>query len=600
MKPICSRHSFKLGLLGVCIFLLFAPCSALAEDASKADEINWFFLAIGLLGGLSLFLYGMERMSDALKNVAGEKMKDILAMLSNNRVMGLITGAIVTAVIQSSSVTTVMLVGFVSANLMSLSQTIGVILGADIGTTITAQIVAFKVTKYALLLLAVGFGMLFISKREKIQQYGYMIMGLGMIFFGMGVMSNAMHPLRTYQPFIDLMANMSNPILGILVAAIFTALVQSSSASMGVVIVLAMQGLITLEAGIALALGANIGTCVTAGLASLGKPREAVRVATSHVLFKIIGVLIMLPLIGPFAKFVVYISPSPAEGLTGLEAAASVLPRQVANAHTLFNVGIAVLFLPFIAYFARFVFWLVPDKPLPEVEEIQPKYLSDMLLHTPSLALDAVRHEIKRMGKRGDLMNAAIMPALLTGNRESLQAVREMDEEIDILYKHIVNYLANVSKLKLNEYQTQEMLKLMGAVNDLEHIGDVIEVNMVGLGEQRIKKGFKISEATQKVINTLHVVVSDALKAAVRAVVEEDRDYAMRVLSMNEDMKRLALQADLHQAQRLVSEDSGKFEAYNVEIEIIEKLKRIYYHAKRMAKTVAASDIEEVVVAEAA
>ena len=600
MKAICSRHPFKLGLLGVCVFLLFAPCSALAEDASKADEINWFFLSIGLLGGLSLFLYGMERMSDALKNVAGEKMKDILAMLSNNRVMGLITGAIVTAVIQSSSVTTVMLVGFVSANLMSLSQTVGVILGADIGTTITAQIVAFKVTKYALLLLAVGFGMLFVSKKENIRQYGYMIMGLGMIFFGMGVMSNAMHPLRTYQPFIDLMANMSNPILGILVAAIFTALVQSSSASMGVVIVLAMQGLITLEAGIALALGANIGTCVTAGLASLGKPREAVRVAASHVLFKIIGVLIMLPLIGPFAKFVVYISPSPAEGLTGLEAAASVLPRQVANAHTLFNVGIAVLFLPFIAYFARFVFWLVPDKPIEEIEEIQPKYLSEMLLHTPSLALDAARHEIKRMGKRVDLMNAAMMPAVLAGNRASLQAVREMDEEVDVLYKHIVNYLADVSKLKLNEYQTQKMLKLMGAVNDLEHIGDVIEVNMVDLGEQRIKKGFKISEGTQKVINTLHVVVSDALKASVRAVVEEDKDFAMRVISMKEDMNRLVEQADLHQAKRLVSEDSGKFEAYSVEVEIIEKLKRIYYHAKRMAKTVVGIEEEKKVMAEAA
>jgi phosphate:Na+ symporter len=582
MKAICSRHPFKLGLLGVCVFLLFAPCSALAEDASKADEINWFFLSIGLLGGLSLFLYGMERMSDALKNVAGEKMKDILAMLSNNRVMGLITGAIVTAVIQSSSVTTVMLVGFVSANLMSLSQTVGVILGADIGTTITAQIVAFKVTKYALLLLAVGFGMLFVSKKENIRQYGYMIMGLGMIFFGMGVMSNAMHPLRTYQPFIDLMANMSNPILGILVAA------------------LAMQGLINLEAGIALALGANIGTCVTAGLASLGKPREAVRVAASHVLFKIIGVLIMLPLIGPFAKFVVYISPSPAEGLSGLEAAASVLPRQVANAHTLFNVGIAVLFLPFIAYFARFVFWLVPDKPIEEIEEIQPKYLSEMLLHTPSLALDAARREIKRMGKRVDLMNAAMMPAVLAGNRASLQAVREMDEEVDVLYKHIVNYLADVSKLKLNEYQTQKMLKLMGAVNDLEHIGDVIEVNMVDLGEQRIKKGFKISEGTQKVINTLHVVVSDALKASVRAVVEEDKDFAMRVISMKEDMNRLVEQADLHQAKRLVSEDSGKFEAYSVEVEIIEKLKRIYYHAKRMAKTVVGIEEEKKVMAEAA
>jgi phosphate:Na+ symporter len=421
-----------------------------------------------------------------------------------------------------------------------------------------------------------------------------------MIFFGMSVMSNAMHPLRTYQPFIDLIANMSNPILGILVAAIFTALVQSSSASMGVVIVLAMQGLITLEAGIALALGANIGTCVTAGLASLGKPREAVRVATSHVLFKIIGVLIMLPLIGPFAKFVVYISPSPAEGLSGLEAAASVLPRQVANAHTLFNVGIAVLFLPFIAYFARFVFWLVPDKPIEEIEEIQPKYLSAMLLHTPSLALDAARREIKRMGKRVDLMNAAMMPAVLTGNRASLQAVREMDEEVDVLYKHVVNYLAEVSQLKLNEYQTQKMLKLMEAVNDLEHIGDLIEVNLVDLGERRIEKSFKISQQTQKVINTVHHVVSDALKAAVRAVVDEDKDFAVRVISMKEDINRLIKQADLHQAQRLVSEDSGKFEAYSVEVDIFEKLKRIYYHAKRMAKTVVETAEEKAAMAEAA
>jgi phosphate:Na+ symporter len=600
MKSICSRHPFKLGLLGVCIFLLFSPCSALAEDASKADEINWFFLGIGLLGGLSLFLYGMERMSDALKNVAGEKMKDILGMLSNNRIMGMITGAIVTAVIQSSSVTTVMLIGFVTANLMSLSQTIGVILGSNIGTTITAQIVAFKVTKYALLLMAIGFGMLFSSKKEKIQQYGYMIMGLGMIFFGMGVMSDAMRPLRSYQPFLDLMTQMSNPVWGILVAALFTALIQSSSATTGVILVLAMQGLITLPAGIALSFGANIGTCVTAFLASIGKPREALRVSIVHVLFNVIGVLIFLPFIEPFAKFVVTISPSPAEGLTGLQAAASVLPRQVANAHTIFNATCALLFLPLISQIARFVFWLVPDRPLPEIEEIQPKYLSEMLLHTPSLALDAARHEIKRMAKRVDLMNAAIMPAVLTGSKESLMAVREMDEEVDILYKHIVNYLASVSKLQLNEYQTQKMLKLMGAVNDLEHIGDVIEVNMVDLGNQRIKRGFKISEATQKVINTLHVVVSDALKAAVRAVVDEDKDYAMRVLSMNEDMKRLALQADLHQAQRLVSEDSGKFEAYSVEIEIIEKLKRIYYHAKRMAKTVAASGIDEAVVAEAA
>lgn len=273
-NQIPSCRILEFGLIGLFIFLLFSPLSAQAGVDSKKGEISWFFLGVGLFGGLSLFLYGMEKMSDALKNVAGEKMKDILAMLSSNRIMGLITGAIVTAIIQSSSVTTVMLVGFVTAGLMSLSQTIGIIMGANIGTTITAQIIAFKVTKFALLLVAIGFGMLFISKKEKTQQYGYMIMGLGMIFFGMSVMSDAMKPLRSYQPFLDMMTQMSNPILGILVAAAFTALIQSSSATTGVILVLAMQGLITLKAGIALSFGANIGTCVTALLASIGKPRE--------------------------------------------------------------------------------------------------------------------------------------------------------------------------------------------------------------------------------------------------------------------------------------------------------------------------------------
>ena len=600
MKPIDFRRSFLPILMGIFFLMLFSPLPAQATTASESGEISWFFLVVGLLGGLSLFLFGMDKMSDALKNVAGEKMKDILAVLSSNRIMGLITGAIVTAVIQSSSVTTVMLVGFVSAGLMSLSQTIGVILGADIGTTITAQIVAFKVTKYALLLLSIGFAMLFISKKEKIQQYGYMIMGLGMIFFGMGVMKDAMEPLRTYQPFIDLMSNMSNPILGVLIAAVFTALVQSSSASMGVVIVLAMQGLITLEAGIALALGANIGTCVTAGLASLGKPREAVRVAMCHVLFKIVGVTIMLPFIGPFAKFIVSISPSAAESLTGLDAIAAVLPRQVANAHTIFNIGIAFVFLPFISQFARLVFWLVPDKPLPETDVIQPKYLNELLYHTPSLALDAARHEIKRMGKRVDVMNTAMMPAVMAGNKEALMAVRDMDEEVDILYKHIVNYLGQVSKLKLNDYQNQKMLKLMSTANDLEHIGDIIEVNMVNIGQERLEKGIKISQETQKVMNTLHVVVSDALKAAVRAVVEEDQGYAKRVISMKVDINQLIEQANIHQAERLVSEDSGKFEAYSLEVEIIEKLKRIYYHAKHVAKSVLEMSEKEALVLEAA
>lgn len=600
MKPMHFRRILELGLIGLVIFLLFSPISALAGADSTKGAPNWFFLGIGLLGGLSLFLYGMERMSDALKNVAGEKMKDVLAMLSNNRIMGMITGAIVTAVIQSSSVTTVMLVGFVTAGLMSLSQTIGIIMGSNIGTTITAQIVAFKVTEAALLLVAIGFFMLFASKREKIQQYGYMIMGLGMIFFGMKVMSDAMKPLRTFQPFLDMMTQMDKAILGILLGAIFTALIQSSSATTGVVIVLAMQGLISLKAGIALSFGANIGTCVTAFLASIGKPREAVRVSLVHVMFNVAGVLIFLPLIGVLENIVVSISPKAVAGLSVTEALASTVPRQVANAHTIFNLTCALVFLPFVTYVAKIVYRVVPDKPIEEIEELQPKYLSDLLFHTPSLALDAARHEIKRMGRRVDLMHSAMMPSVLTGDKESLQAVREMDEEVDILYKHIVNYLANVSKLKLNDYQTNKMVKLMAAANDLEHIGDLIEVNMVGLGEDRIKKGFKISKPTQDVINTVHLVVSDALKAAVWAVVEEDNDFAMRVIAMKADLNRLIEKAEMHQSERLVSEDSGKFEAYSVEVDIIEKLKRIYYHSKRMAKTVVEMGEEKTVIVEAA
>lgn len=586
MRSIYSRTTFGQGFTGCCFLMLFFLFPDLAHAASETDEFSWFFLVVGLLGGLSLFLYGMERMSDALKNVAGEKMKDILEMLSGNRIMGMLTGAGVTAVIQSSSVTTVLLVGFVTAGLMSLSQVIGVIMGANIGTTITAQIVAFKVTKYALLLVAVGFGMLFVSKKEKIQQYGYMIMGLGMIFFGMGVMSGAMKPLRNYQPFLDLMTQMSNPILGILVAALFTALVQSSSATTGVIIVLAMQGLLSLQAGIALSFGANVGTCVTAFLASIGKPREAVRVSVVHVLFNVIGVLIFLPFIGPFARLVVAISPSPAEGLTGLQAAASVLPRQIANAHTIFNVTCGLIFLPFVSYLARIVYRIVPDRPMQEIEEIQPKYLSEMLFETPSLALDAARHEINRMGKRVEAMNNAMMPAVLSGNKESLLALRKMYEEIDILHKHLVTYLARVSQLKLNEFQTNKFMNLMTAVNNLDYVGDLIEVNMVDLGMRRVEKGFKISAATQEVLETLHVVVSDALKAAIMAVVEEDKDFANRVIIIQDDLNRLIEQADLHQAKRLVSKDSGKFEAYSVEVDIIEKLKRIYYYARQMAKTV--------------
>ena len=545
---------------------------------------------MGLLGGLALFLYGMERMGEALKMAAGDRMKTILAKLSNNRFMGLVTGAGVTAIIQSSSVTTVMLVGFVSADLMSLSQSIGVILGANIGTTITAQIVAFKVTKAALLLIAVGFAMLFLSKSERIKQYGYMVMGLGLIFFGMTVMSDAMKPLRDFQPFIDLMANMSNPLLGILVAAAFTGLVQSSSATMGVVIVLAMQGVITLEAGLALALGANVGTCVTAGLAAIGKPREAVRVAVAHILFNIVGVLIVLPVIPYFADLIRTLSPVGDTSLVGAELLAEVVPRQVANAHSMFNVVVALLFIPFTVPFARLINWLVPDREMGEEEAIiKSKYLDSILLMTPALSLNAVRHELKRTGERVEQMVEDVLPTMLHGDNQALEALVQRDDEVDALHRDIVKYMGEISKQALTNKHSQELAGLMSAANNLENIGDVVETDLVAIGRRRISDGVTVSKETEGRLQVLHQVVMDATRKAISAVVDDDRRAAVAVIELKSDISRLVEEVERHQAQRLVADEPGRVEAYTLEMDMIDKLRRIYYHAKRMAKTVASA-----------
>jgi phosphate:Na+ symporter len=570
---------------------LLGAAPVLAADAGDAT-MHWWTMAMQLFGGLALFLFGMDQMAEALKAVAGERMKIILARLTTNRFMGAVTGAFVTAVIQSSSVTTVLVVGFITAGLMSMSQSIGVIMGANIGTTITAQIVAFKVTKAALLMVAVGFGMLSFSKQEKIKQYGAMLMGLGLIFFGMSVMSDAMAPLRSYQPFLDLMVRMENPLVGILIAALFTALVQSSSATTGIVIVMASQGFITLPAGIALAFGANIGTCVTALLAAIGKPREAMRAALVHVFFNVFGVLVWLGFIGYLAEFVTAISPAHTE-LAGMQRLAADTPRQIANAHTVFNISNTLVFIGLAGQFARLVEWLVPDKPLEEVVIARPKYLDDALLETPSLALERVRMEIGHMGARVKDMLGRIMPAILSGDQLSLKGIARIDDEVDVLHRAIIAYLGRISRKTLTEEQTQEFINLMAAVNDLENIGDIIETDLVHLGNQRIRQGVSISNSTREILTRLHEVVASTATLATTAVVEQDQGSAGEVIGMKSDINRLMSSAALHQARRLVAEEPNRLAAYTVEMDIIEKLKRIYYFAKRMAKTVMPPDTPE-------
>ncbi len=570
-------------LLSFFTLLLFWGIGYADDPLSSSPE--WGKMTIQLLGGLALFLYGMEQMASALKAVAGERLKVVLAKLTSNRFMGALTGAFVTAVIQSSSVTTVLVVGFISAGLMSMSQSIGVIMGANIGTTITAQIIAFKITKYAMLMIAIGFSGLFFSKKEQLRHYGAMMMGLGLIFFGMGIMSDAMSPLRSYQPFLDLMVKMENPFVGILIAALFTSLVQSSSATTGIVIVMASQGFITLPAGIALAFGANIGTCITALLASIGKPREAVRAAIVHILFNLAGVILWLAFIPNLAEFVMLISPTSSH-LPETARLAADTPRQIANAHTIFNLANTLLFIGFVGTFARLVEFMVPDKPLEEVPITKPRYLDEELLETPSLALDMVRLEISRTGAQVEVMLEQILPALMNGDKPMLSQIREMDEKVDVLHEHIVSYLGRLSRKTLSETQSASVLRLMSIINDLENMADLIERDMVNLGHKVIQEQLKISPETQRMLHHLHTQISHAVELAVRAVKMHDKERADQVIGMRTTVEQLFDAASSHQAARLIADAPNRLSTYTVEVELIDKLERIYHFADRIAQLV--------------
>jgi phosphate:Na+ symporter len=385
---------------------------------------------------------------------------------------------------------------------------------------------------------------------------------------------------------------MENPLIGILVAAGFTGLIQSSSATTGIVIVMATQGFITLEAGIALAFGANIGTCVTAMLAAIGKPREAVRAAVVHVLFNVFGVLLWISFIPHLAEFVAWFSPAHPE-LAGTDRLAAEAPRQIANAHTVFNIANTLIFIGFTSQFARLVEKLVPDKPVKELLIAEPKYLDEELLDTPSLALDRARLEIGHMGERVREMLEGIMSAIINSDRNMLKKIAMIDDEVDILHGHIVTYLGRISRKALTEEQTDLLVKLMGASNDLENIGDVIETDLVYLGNEGIDKKVSISQETREVLRKLHDVVMSTAELAIDAVMENDQQAAHEVIAMKSDINRLMESAAMHESRRLVAEEPNRLAAYTLEIDIIEKLKRIYYFSKRMAKAVMPEEISE-------
>lgn len=552
----------------------------------NAVSVEFGAIIIQLFGGLALFLYGMEQMTDALKVVAGNRMKNLLARLTTNRFKGVFVGTVVTAIIQSSSVTTVLLVGFISAGLMTLRQSIGVMLGAGIGTTITAQIVAFKITHYALVLVAIGFVVFFVAKRQTVRQYGLMLLGLGLIFFGMNLMSDATKPLRSYEPFIELMRQMENPLYGILVGTLFTAIIQSSSATMGVVIALASQGFLTLEAGIALAFGANIGTTVTALLASIGQPRDAVRAAVLHTLFRFSGVIIWLPFIGELAAMVRFISPAHPE-LADLARLSAETPRQIANAHTLFNVANMLIFIWFVDPLARLMEWLIPSKAEPVSGVIRPQYLNDNLITTPPLALDRVRLELGRLGEIASKMVCQSLGTVCAGSGEDLAALAKTDDDVDVLYGAVVTYLGKLSQQNLLRAESKQLSDYMTVANHLENIGDMIETNLVEAGSERLSHNVQMSQATREILGALHQRVCWSVSSAVEAVITLNPELAEEVMAAKLDINRLANDAEEHLAHRLIANEPNRLATFRIETEIIEYLKRVYYFAKRIAKVVA-------------
>ncbi len=548
------------------------------------SPFNTFQILIGLFGGLALFLFGMVQMSDALKTVAGGGLKRLLGYLTHNRFTGAITGVLVTAIVQSSSVTTVLLVGFITAGLMTLSQSIAVIMGANIGGTFTVQIIAFKVTQYALIPVTVGFAIMFLARRERWRFYGTALMGLGLIFFGMDVMGQATEPLRSFEPFTQMMSHIGTPLLGVLVATLVTAVIQSSAATMGIIIILASHGFVTLEGGIALVLGANIGTCVTALLAAIGEPREALQAALAHILFNVIGVIIWIWFIDDLALAARYISPAYV-GLPGVEQLAAETPRQIANAHTIFNVSNTLLLI----WFTKPLAWLLNKLlPIPEGEtelQVKPKYLDSNLLTTPALALDRARLELGRLGTFALAMVKEVPGAMISGGREELERLRAMDEKVDSLHGGIVTYLGALSMQDLTPAQSRDLTDYLAVANYLESIGDMVETNLFEAGIERLGSHLEISDPTRHVLRTLHEKVQWAVERSLVALVHNDKAVANEVIDAKEEINELVDQAEQHLVHRLTADAPDRLEAFRVESEIIEHLKRVYYYAKRIAKT---------------
>jgi len=542
-----------------------------------AREGTWImFLVFGLLGGLGIFLMGMEMSSDGLKQAAGERMRGILSALTSKRVLGLIIGIVATAVLQSSSATTVMLVGFVSATMMNLTQAIGVTLGAKIGTTVTAQLIAFNLAEYSLLLVALGFLMRVASKRKGIRQAGEIILGFGLIFFGLGVMGSAMRPLRTVPQFSELLVSLGdNPILGILIAVAFTAIVQSSAATIGLAIALCASGLLSLEAGLPLAWGAHVGTCATALLSSLGTGREGKQVAVAHLILSVLGVAIAFPFIGYFVDA--------ARWLTGAMGSTSVA-RELANGHMLFTVATGIVLLPFVRQIRWLTLKIVP--PLDKEPPFGPRYLADGSIDVPVLALEQAHREIMRLAGIVRGMMEMSLRSLEEPDEELAAKIGAQDDKVDILEKAIRPFLARVAQQGLDPVLSAREHGFIYIVQDYEGIGDILTKEIASVGAKLADKGASFSQEGMGEIAAYHEKLMAKFDRIGNAVEKMDRKLAEEALQLS--FKERMMERKMREAHlaRLHSEKKETVETSAWHLSVLNNYRAVGEKLDDVARTI--------------
>lgn len=526
-------------------------------------------LLFSLFGGICLLLYGMRLAGDGLQKVAGARLRKILTSVTGSRFKSVSIGACITALLQSSSATTIMLVGFVGSGLIGLRQTMGIILGADIGTTLTVQIIAFKIYDYALFVVGIGTVMYLQKKRPLMRDIGQVVLGFALVFLSLKILIDSFSPLAENRLFKELILNFSSdPLLGIIFSAIFTAILHSSAATIGLALTMSHSGLITLQSSIPIILGANIGTCVSALTSSIGAGTDARRVAVAHTLFKIIGVIIVLPFLTPFADLVSHTTG-------GVE-------RQIANAHTIFNVLITLLFLPFIGPFTKLIQILVPEK-LIEEKKFGPKYLDVQVLSSPSLALgQAVREAIRMSDIARDMLKDSLQ-VIKEDDRELLKKTEKRDDDLDLLDREIKFYLTKLSQESLTDEQAKRELEIIAFTSDLENIGDVIDKNIMDLARKKIKSRLIFStEGLQEIIE-FHKMVLENFELGISAFASSDRELAEKLLqrkitiAATERKMREAHIKRLHKGLREAIDTSA------IHLDILTNLKRINSYISNIA-----------------